>query len=163
MGQTLLVMCAMLLLSLVVLQANGLILSKYSETYDMQASLEAVSLAEAKLDDVSRKAYDQVSITKKIYAASNFTPTAYLGPEAGETSMALYNDIDDYNGSSVTFSTPTVDNYTVVYKVEYVLPTNPDVVSTAQTFFKRVTVTITNPSMIQPVVSSRVIVYRRYQ
>jgi hypothetical protein len=163
MGQTLLVAGAMVLLSLVVLQANGLILSKYSETYDMQATLEAVSLAETKLDDATRKAFDENSIAKKIYNAADFTPPAHLGPDAGETGVNFYDDIDDYNGTSVTFATPTVDSYTVVYKMEYVSVANPDVVSASSTFFKRITVTITNPTMSHPVVSSRIVVYRRYQ
>jgi hypothetical protein len=163
MGQTLLVMCAMVLLSLVVLQANGIILSKYTQTYDTQATLEAVSLAETKLDDVTRKAFDEKSISKKIYDATDFTSTASLGPDAGESGIAQFDDIDDYNGTTETFATPTVDNFTATYVVEYVTIDNPDVVSAAQTFFKRVKVTITNPSMAHPVISSRIVVYRRYQ
>ncbi|MGE5314249.1 MAG: hypothetical protein ACM3Q4_06120 [Acidobacteriota bacterium] len=163
MGQTLLVLCAMMLLALVVLQANGLILSKYSQTYDMHATLEAVSVAEAKLDDVVRKAYDEKSIAKKIYNPSDFTAVASIGAEAGETSPAQYDDIDDFNNATVTFSTPTLDNFTIVYAVNYVSESNPDAVSSSPTFFKRVKVTVTNPSMQHEVVSSRLVVYRRYQ
>lgn len=163
MGQTLLVLSALLLLSFVVLQANGLILSKYSEAYDLQATLEAVSIAETKLDDATQKAFDEQSISKKIYVATDLTPPANLGPDPGETSISKYDDVDDYNGATVTFATPTIDQFTVVYKVEYVTTANPDVVSSVATFFKRVTVTITNPYMTHAVVSSRVVVYRRYQ
>ncbi|HLP17403.1 MAG TPA: hypothetical protein VK470_14160 [Bacteroidota bacterium] len=163
MGQTFLVLSAMMLLSLVVLQANGLILSKYSETYDMQATHEAVSLAEDRLDQATRKSFDEKALTKKIYNASEFTSVANLGPDPYESGIPQFDDLDDYDNTTETFSTPTVDNFTIVYTVDYVTVADPDAVSAVPTFFKRVKVSITNPSMSHAVVSSRVVVYRRYQ
>jgi hypothetical protein len=163
MGQTFLVMSAMMLLSLVVLQANDIVLTKYSDSYNMQATLEAISLAEARLDEATRKSYDEKTISKKIYNAADFTSAGYLGPDAYESVASQFDDLDDYNGATETFATPTVDSFTINYIVQYVTVGNPDAVSASPTFFKRVKVTITNASMSHPVVSSRVVVYRRYQ
>ncbi len=163
MGQTLLVLAALIVLSLAVLSANQLMLDKLTSSFDSQATIAAISLAQAELDEIQRKAYDEKAITQRIYNAVNFTSPDLLGPDAGETSRSLYDDVDDYNNDTTVVSTPTLDNFTESCKVEYVSESNPDAVSSTQTFYKRITVTVSHPNMKYPVVMSALVVYRRYQ
>lgn len=163
MGQTLLVMGAMVLLSIAVLSANRIILDRMNAGYETQAIFDAVPIAESKLDEIRRKAYDEKSINKRIYDASNFTQPAYLGKDAGETTTVTYDDIDDYNRDSVKVSTPVLDNFWVVSKIQYVSETNPDQVSSSSTFFKRISVTVYHYSMKMPITITFVYVYRRFE
>ncbi|MDE3058429.1 MAG: hypothetical protein KGJ59_10785 [Bacteroidota bacterium] len=171
MGQTILVLGALVLLGVAVLAANQLMLEKLTASYDTQATVVAISLAQAEIDEIQRKDYDEHTIARRIYYASDFTPVDSLGPEAGETSPDLYNDVDDYNEwkadnsgyrDSIVVSTPTLDNFVEKCRVEYVSETDPDSNSSTQTFYKRITVTVTQPSMAYPVVMKALVVYRRY-
>jgi hypothetical protein len=163
MGQTLLVMGAMVLLSIAVLSANRIILDRTNSGYQTQAIFAAVPIAEAKLDEIRRKAFDENSINKRIYVASNFTSSSLLGRDAGETTTFDYDDIDDYNRDSVKVSTPVLDNFWVVSRIQYVSESNPDQVSSSPTFFKRITVTVYHYSMQFPVTMSFLYVYRRFE
>jgi MSHA pilin protein MshD len=162
MGQTLLVLGALVVLSLAVLSANQLMLEKLTASYDTQATVAAISLAQAEIDEIQRKDFDENSIAKRIYYATDMTPVSLLGPDAGETSRSLYDDVDDYNNDSTVVSTATLDNFTEQCKVEYVTEADPDVVSSTQTFYKRITVTVTHPNMQYPVVMTSLVVYRRF-
>ena len=163
MGQTLLVMGAMVLLSIAVLSANRIILDRTNSGYETQATFSAVPIAEAKLDEIRRLAFDQQATYRRIYTASDFTPPAQLGKDGGETNTTLYNDIDDYDGDSVRVSTPVLDNFWVASRIQYVSESNPDQVSTAQTFYKKITVTVYHYSMRFPVQMSFLYVYRRFE
>jgi hypothetical protein len=163
MGQTLLVMGAMVLLSIAVLSANRIILDRTNSGYQTQAIFDAVPIAEAKLDEIRRKAYDEKSINKRIYDAANFTQPAYLGKDAGETTTVDYDDIDDYNNDSVKVSTPVLDNFWVVSRIRYMSESNPDQVSSSSTFFKQITVTVYHYSMPIPIKMSFLYVYRRFE
>jgi len=163
MGQTLLVMGAMVLLSIAVLSANRIILDRMNSGYETQAIFDAVPIAESKLDEIRRKAFDEKSINKRIYDASNFTQPAYLGKDAGETTTVTYDDIDDYNNDSLRFSTPVLENFWVVSKIQYVSETNPDQVSSTPTFFKLITVKVYHYSMKIPITMTFLYVYRRFE
>lgn len=163
MGQTLLVMGAMILLSIAVLSANRIILDRTNSGYQTQATFAAVPIAQAKLDEIRRRAFDQKSISTRIYAASNFTQPVSLGKDAGETTTLTYNDIDDYNRDSVQVSTPVLDNFWVASRIQYVSESDPDQISSSSTFFKRITVTVYHQSMQFPVTMSFVYVYRRFE
>jgi hypothetical protein len=163
MGQTLLVMGAMVLLSIAVLSANRIILDRTNSGYQTQAIFAAVPIAEAKLDEIRRKAFDEKSINKRIYAASNFTSSSLLGKDAGETTTVNYDDIDDYNRDSVKISTPVLDNFWVASRIQYVSESDPDQLSSSPTFFKRITVTVYHYSMQFPVTMSFLYVYRRFE
>jgi hypothetical protein len=130
--------------------------------YESQAIFAAVPIAEAKLDEIRRLAFDQKSVSKRIYVASDFTAPNSLGKD-GETIPSLYNDIDDYNGDSIKVSTPVLDNFWVTSRIEYVLEANPDVVSHSQTFFKRISITVYHNSMRFPLRMSFLYVYRRFE
>ncbi len=163
---------AFALLSLVTLSINSIIVEKTTVMLDTEASITAISIGQAMIDEIQSKEYDTQTVGARVYDAANLTPTNQLGTEAGESltlpdvfpyqSVSLYNDLDDYNGYRRTVSTSRMDNFTVVDSVYYVNETNLDLKSSTQTFYKKMVVTVTHPSMKVPVVLTDVIVYRRY-
>src|SRR5712672_1725508 len=123
-GQMLLVLGALVLISMVSITVNSMIVSKTSTMLEMEADLNAVSLAQSMLDEALKKDYDLATVGGvKIYDSTAFTSSGGLGPsgtEIGNVSLPdsirrpglnlppsidstfrsdkYYNDVDDYNG-----------------------------------------------------------------
>lgn len=57
---------------------------------DPMVEQQAIAVAEAYLEEILLKAYDE--------AAATGTPEGPPGPDAGETDRTLYNDVNDYDG-----------------------------------------------------------------
>lgn len=171
-GHMMFVVVAFALLSLVTLGVNGLILEKTTVMLDAEASITAISIAQAMIDEIQTKSFDTKTVTARVFNAADLTPTIRLGPEAGETitlpdvfpfrSDSLYDDVDDYNNYRRTVTTPRLGNFAVVDSVYYASESNLDLRSSTQTFYKKIMVTVTHPSMRVPVVLTDVTVYRRY-
>jgi hypothetical protein len=173
-GQMLMVLGALALLSLVSLSINTMLVGKTTTMLDAEAQLNAVSIAQSMIDEIMTKAYDANTVSAKVYNATDFTAPGGLGCSGAEASAVPlpdsypyrsaqgYNDVDDYNRYRRTVFTPRMGNFTVVDSVYYVAETNPDQLSGAQTFFKKVVVTVTHPNMSSPLTMSDVAVYRRY-
>ena len=171
-GNMLFVVGAFALLSLVALGVNRMILDKTTVMLDTEASITAISVAQAMIDEIQTKSFDAKtkSDSVRIYNTADLTLASSLGPEENITlpdvspyqSVVKYNDVDDYNGYRRTVTTPRLGNFTVVDSAYYVTEANPDVRSTPQTFYKKMVVTVTHPTMKAPVRLTDVSVYRRY-
>jgi len=173
-GQMLTVLGALALLSLVSLSVNTMIVGKTTMMLDAEAQLNAVSIAQSMIDEIMTKSYDAATATAKVYDPTQFTATGGLGCSSTENtavpkpdvypykSVLGYNDVDDYHNYKRLAFTPRMGNFTVVDTVFYVSETNPNLVSGAQTFFKKVVVTVRHPNMTSPLQLSDVAVYRRY-
>ncbi len=141
---------AMLLLAIVSLNFNSTVLD--TSTSDMQNKiyLTAFSISDNLIEEIKQKSFDEATIEFPTTNTASLTPPANLGPEAGET-YPNYNDVDDYNGFADTITAPYFETYYVSCSVEYVDGDNPDVASTTQTFYKKVTVTVSSPYLKSPV------------
>ena len=166
------VLGAFALLSFLVLSVNTTILEKTEVILDTEASITSISLAQAMVDEIQSKEFDQKCIGVRIYNASDMTSSGSLGCDAGETlalpdtltylSTSRFNDVDDYNGYRRTVRTHSLDDFVVVDSVYYVSNSDPNQKSSTQTFYKKIVVKITNPVMKQPVILTDITVYRRY-
>ncbi len=174
-GQILSVLGAIMILSMVSLAINTMIVGKTTTMLEAEASLTAISLAQTMIDEVQRKSFDKATVSTLVYDPTNFTASSSLGPDGSELSNVplpdsaspynsdkYYNDVDDYNGYSRKASTPLMGTFTLMDSVYYVSESNPDSVSTTQTFFKKIVVRVSHPNMSYPLVISDVAVYRRY-
>ncbi len=199
-GQMLLIILALALLAMVSLNLNTLLVGKTSSMLEIEANVNAIALGQSMLDEIMAANYDAVTANgTKIYDSTNFTSIAGLGPNATESnnvplpdslplpapntmpnidlvykSAKYYNDVDDYHKYKRIAFTPTMATFYVLDSVQYVQENSPNTVSTAPTFYKRVTVTIRHRSMVPPGVAfnpwsgkyylqlSDVAVYRRY-
>ena len=95
--------------------------------------------------------FNTIQLTASLPVVDPATGTAGFGPEVGEGSVALYNDLDDFNGVSLT---PPIDihrtalanfsNFTQQVQIRNVAANNFNtVVANHSTNFYRVTVTVT--------------------
>jgi len=144
-GQMMLSVAAMMLLSMVVLRQTGDSLGTSDTVLHSKLQIMAVSEASSMIEKISALAFDQHSrdstFSGKVW---QLTPPP-LGPEAGEDSVQKYNDIDDYNGY-VTVDSTALGDFTIGCSVVYVDPSNPDGVSSTQTWHKKVSVVVHGPS-----------------
>jgi hypothetical protein len=178
-GQMMMVTGAMMLLGILVLNANRTVL----ETNDIQNTSEfgitAVSLATSLVEEANGKMFDQVIADSTTPALTNPTQlSTALQKDVGESYRGAkdFNDFDDFNDLLLVFRNPidstvvsgadkviTVPGiralYTVRCKVCYVNPPDLDVVSVAKTWHKRLTVTVKSPSFADSLVYPTILSY----
>jgi hypothetical protein len=151
-GQSILTIAAMLLLSVLVLRVNTNLFYTGTAVSSSKIGLTAISIAQSRLEEIKSKWFDDATDGVATTNINLLTSPSSLGPEAGETYPAGYNDIDDFNGFTKTDSVlidPTLSstkgnqNYFNEYcSVVYVSPNNPDVTSGTRTWCKKITVLV---------------------
>ncbi|MGE5436161.1 MAG: hypothetical protein ACM3O3_02955 [Syntrophothermus sp.] len=144
--QTILTLGALVILSLTSLRFNGAVMHKTTSEVENKVMLTAFSLADDLIEEIKVKAYDETTRPFPTNNPLTLTPVANLGKE-----NSFYDDVDDYNNYTKYVSAPHAENYTISCKVDYVSQTNPDQVSSIQTFCKRAIVTVSSPYMRNPI------------
>ena len=146
---------SMALLALVSLRFNTTVLENKTTEVENKVYLTAFSLADDLIEEIKQKAFDEQTVEWRAIPKEQLTPTTAFAPEvldAGESNdPATWDDIDDYNGYIKSVSLPHVENYSVLSTVEYVSASDPDEISSSQTYFKRITVRVTSPYLSHPV------------
>jgi hypothetical protein len=174
-GQMLLVVGALTLLSALSLSVNSSILNAYVVSYDSEATIDAVSIGQAMIDEILTQAFDSVTVSSQsILTPSLCTPAARLGADIDSEktlnyadtlqykSQAIFNDIDDYNRYTRIVKAPRLGNFTVTDSVYYVQDTNLDAYSATQTWYKKIVVTIKHPNLYKPLVMKSLVVFRKF-
>lgn len=134
---------AMVLLTIVILNMNRSITDGEEFLNETRFGLEKLALSTSMIEEISQYPFDEASwdTTKIEKVASDFTAPGNLGPDYGETSEDLFDDVDDYNGFNVTDTTEQ-NIYKIACSVSYVNPATPDVSVGTQTLFKKITIQI---------------------
>lgn len=145
--QSLLAIGSIVLFSFVSYNFNSSVLQNLALEVENKVYLTAFSLADDMIEEIKQKAFDEETIVFRSINPDELTESPYLRAETDETDVSMYDDIDDYNGYQRPISLPHAENYTVKCKIDYVSASNPQQISLAQTFFKRVEVTVTSPYM----------------
>lgn len=148
--QSLLAFGAMLILALSSLNFNETVLSNSTIEIENKVVLTAFSLADDLIEEIKVRAFDAATVDFPTTNTASLTPAGSLGPGWWET-YPNFNDIDDFNNYTKTVSAPHAENYNITCKVRYVDGNNPDQVVSTQTFYKKVTVTVSSPYMINPI------------
>jgi len=139
---------AIVLLALTSLRFNTTLLANRTTEIENKVYLTAFSLADDLIEEIKQKAFDEETVEWRAITTVQLTPYNEFGPvDPGESSVFDFDDIDDYNGYSKAVSLPHAENYSVISTVDYVTASNPDVISSSQTFFKRISVNVTSPYM----------------
>lgn len=149
---------AMFLLSVLILRFNTTLLSTSSVMLDTKFGVLGVSLATSIIEEANDKAFDAATDTMSIDNLNDLTHPAFLGPALDET-YELFNDIDDFNGYTRIDSSMPSAIFRIDCNVTYVNPSNLDVASSSRTWNKKITVTVTSPSMIDTIRMSSVYSY----
>jgi len=149
-GQMMLTLAAMALLSSLLLtiqrgfSASGAVLLK------SKAGIEAVSIANSIIQEASGKHFDANSVAAADTVVSQLTAAASFGPNSGEAASGNsenFNDFDDFQNFTEKVGTALPDSFTVSCKVTYVDAGTPSGTSAGNTWHKKLTVTVTNPSL----------------
>ena len=154
-GESLLSIAAIVLLSILILGTNNTIISTGNSLNESKFDILATSIGTSIIEEASNKAFDENTIDTT--ASKTTELTVKLGPE-GET-RHYFDDFDDYNGYTGSDSTMPSAIFNYRCKVEYVTSGNPDNVSNPRTWDKKLTVYITSNSMSDTVKLSTVFSY----
>lgn len=150
--QSFLTIGSMALLALMSLRFNTTLLESRTLEVENKVYLTAFSLADDLIEEIKQKAFDEQTVDWRSINPEELSDADTFGPyDPGEYSVLDFDDIDDYHGYEKEVSAPHAENYIVTSTVHYVTAENQDVISSTQTFFKRVTVQVTSPYMSHPV------------
>ena len=140
---------AMLLLALVSLRFNSTVLENNTIEIENKVYLTAFSLADDLIEEIKEKAYDEKTIDFQAIALGQLTLP--LGRETGEV-WPYFDDIDDFDGYQKIVDLPHAEGYNINCRVNYVDSDGEDLSS--QSFFKKVTVIVSNDYLRSPLFMS---------
>jgi hypothetical protein len=151
--QSLLSLGAMVILALTSLNFNETVLNNSTTELENKVVLTAFSLADDLIEEVKVRAFDAATVDFPTSNPASLTSPYSLGPGWWET-YPNFNDIDDFDwfyDHPKVVSAPHAENYEVRCRVRYVDGNDPDKVVYTQTFYKKVTVTVSSPYMKKPI------------
>jgi hypothetical protein len=139
-GQTILTIGAFMFLTTILLNFYSVVAHTGDTITSGQDGILATTIATSYMEIAQGLSFDQISDTSNVALAnpSVLTSAFHLGHEAGEDSIALYNDFDDFHRSTVDKQAMGTNRiYRTVFSVSYVNPDNLVSTSATQTFVKR--------------------------
>ncbi len=142
--QQFLVIGGMMLLSLLALNFYRATSVQSDMKYENEAIITATSIAQSIIEEMNTKAFDEKTKLNRVDTLKYLTLPASFGKDSGEVSRNQFDDIDDYHGYYFQDTTMGLGNFSVSVIVKYVLSSNPDIISSTQTFTKRATVFVDN-------------------
>ena len=148
-GQMLLTIGALLLLSAVMLRVNSNNFSTESVRDEARFGVIATSIATSIIEQAKSLAFDANTDTNSVSSLSELTSVFNLGPDAGENSTDIksFNDFDDFDGYTTTDSTLQSAVFEISCSVNYVSKSNLMGFSSIPTWHKKISVTVSSPSM----------------
>ena len=169
MNQMMLSIGAVTLLGTLFIPARKLSLNREQVLISSEATSSATAIGQELIEEITVRKFDEKFSGRgeSTNVATNFS--AILRPDAGEDTsknnpyITTFDDVDDFNGYRNTVSTSRLGNFNDTVKVYYVNEDTPDVVSSTQTFLKRIDVKVRNPyvfSKDSTITISKVISYR---
>ena len=179
-GQMLLVVGAFTILSLLTLTVNSTLLQSYVISYDSEATIDAISVGQAMIDEILAQTFDSLTTTTSIVKIpTSCTPWNRLGADldsektfagiiattpdtAPFLSQLKYNDVDDYNHYARIVNSTHLGKFYVRDSIFYVQEAAFDAMSSTQTWYKKIRVTVSHPNLYQPLVMKSLMVFRKY-
>jgi hypothetical protein len=148
-GQTMLTILALVLMGRLVITINTTVLD-VGFTKDMaEYRITATSLGTSMLEQSSALAFDEATVDSGTTATTYLTASSSFGPESGETTEHLYDDIDDYHNFSKIDSLEHSAIFKTRVSVSYITVSGSSLVPTStKSFSKQVTVDITSDYLV---------------
>jgi hypothetical protein len=126
---------------------------------DQEATITAIELGDAFLEEINRKAFDDNTVSNTVDTVTSLTPSTSLETETGEISKVDFDDIDDFNGYIQKDTLNNLGVFLITVDVYYVDSDYPDIRSSIRTFTKRIDVEISNEYMRKKVKLSYLAAY----
>ncbi|NUO83263.1 hypothetical protein HUU05_24590 [candidate division KSB1 bacterium] len=151
-----LVLLSVVLLTALMVQINASTVDSEEALQELEIAHTAASIAQQYLEEARSKKFDaNVGVIPAASMPGGFTPYNNLGPGWWE-SYPNFNDLDDFHNFVDTLDVNGVD-YRVSVKVHYVRDSSPDVKYNDETYFKRMTVTVTSSWLTDPGMDSIIV------
>jgi len=146
-NQMMLSIAAMIFLSMLILNVHSSTTDKLIILYSNEAVIEATGIVQAVFEEIQTKAFDEATTSNPAKERNLLTPVLSLGADTSEAVYTDFDDIDDYNGLSITDTANVMGEFYLAVLVYYVDETSPYDSSGTRTYIKRVDVTISNVSL----------------
>ncbi|MFC2084537.1 hypothetical protein ACFLS9_05725, partial [Bacteroidota bacterium] len=152
-----------IILSFVTLRILNSFISTETVLMENKFGILASSLATSFIEQASSKAFDEFTDTNSVDDVKYLS--AYLGPEYGEV-YPDFDDFDDYNGFLYNTGNDTTIRsavFDIACKVNYINSYEPDIAQSGRSWNKKLTVTVTSPSMVDTIRLSTINSYWFYR
>lgn len=149
-----------MIIGIVVFSISLAIVSQFIPTTEKNSAdqihqIKAAELGQALLNDIMSRAYDENSdmaggrwrCNETRDDGSSLPCSTNLGPDAGETSRDLFDDVDDFDGFSdkVTATNASLDGSYDTFDISVSVIYNGSVVRVNNLYAKQITITVTTP------------------
>lgn len=146
-AQLLTILGGLVILSLLGLSFYNSYRTKSDVNYYNEALITASGLGESMLEQIMTRAFDEKSVSKAANTTDSLTASYNLGTDTGESTIATFDDIDDFD-NYIRFDTLSVFGlYRTSVKVRYMTKMNPNSLSASRTFSKRIDIKVFNNYM----------------
>ena len=167
-GQMMLTLGAIMIFGMLVLRMNTHTANITEEVDNTRFGIMALALARSRIDHAMGLKFDAQTVYNNLSPDANgkppsgsLTSATGLGPNSGET-PATYNDFDDYNGLTTVVDTIPSAVFTIASRVTYVDPDNNYQASSSIQWHKMITVTVSSPNLVSPIVMRAINSYWTY-
>lgn len=134
-GETLLVLGALVIFSLTTLYLNDSKLENNNQLMENEFRITALGISQSFIEEAQTLGFDEVLISgSPSTLPDDFTSVGSLGSDAGEIYPA-FDDVDDFNGFTQSINTPRAD-YNVSVEVSYADTVNCSPGFSNTSFFK---------------------------
>jgi hypothetical protein len=143
--QNILLIGAFILLSITVLQVNGLITATNMVFIDNEVKIGALGFAQTLMEEIIALDFDEKTTeNQRVRFATELTRASNFG-----SYEPIKDDIDDYHNYSEVLNTDRIDGFQLNVKVTYANPLYPKNDISIRTFLKRVKIVVTNPKYMK--------------
>ena len=147
-----LVIGGLMLLTILILSFYKGNSSHISTAADNEAIIVGSSIGASLIEEITLKKFDHKVTAGKITPVDSLTLSGSLGPETGEYSVNLFNDIDDFDDYIRIDTLSNLGVFDVIVNVYYVDISNPDDSVSTRKYHKRINVNVDNDDyLITPI------------
>lgn len=141
-GHQLLTGFVILIMGILFLNVYSSINTRSDSMMNNEAAITGTAIAQAIINEIKCKAFDQNTVSKAVVKASLLTTS--LGRETGEINSTQFNDVDDYNDYSTADTLNRLGVFYINVNVNYINNMLPDEISNSPTFYKQINICVTN-------------------
>jgi hypothetical protein len=144
-GQMMLTIMASVLLGRVILNINQSTLMAGSTKDMAEYRITGTSLGTSLLEQANNLPFDEKTVASDVTTLTALTASTALGKDVGETTVATFDDIDDYNNYEKldTLTNSAIFKTTVTVQYVYV-SSNVITVATSQQWAKKISVSVSS-------------------
>jgi len=143
-GQSILTIGALALFSFIIIYFENLQSNYISISLLNESIVTGSGICQSMIDEISAKSFDERTVSASISENDGLTSPASLGPDAGEATSALYDDIDDYDNHTRIVSSERLGDFNVSVRVFYVNFADPETENISTSFVKKINVVVTS-------------------